>query len=173
VEKIADFLLELNLDWDEIHKPGVLAYLKPATKTITMNSLQRDFFDEHFGTEQFTLAHEVGHWELHVFDSDLLQGLLIGENLSKAFVCRNNQKDRMEIQANIFASHLLMPRRLLLPAMQGVKIDWPLLYDLRDHFQVSITALCKRLEALGVLFVSEDGKIYSSEAEAHGQMKLF
>ena len=176
VEAIADLLLELNFDWDEIDDDTVLAFLRPATKTITMNASKRDFFGQYFGTEQFTMAHEIGHWELHVTDGGFTQQLLlngVNQVSSQEFICRNNVRDRKEIQADIFASYLLMPTKLLLPAVQNAKISWPFLYDLCSQYHVSITALRKRLEKSGALYVTDDGKVYSSKAEANGQMKLF
>ena len=173
VEEIADFLLELNLDWEEIDEEDVLAFLKPSTKTITLNSLKRSFFETYFGTEQYTLAHELGHWELHVFNSELSQGSLIEKSPTKTFICRNYRKDRMEFQADIFASYLLMPTNLIKASLEMRSLTWTFLYELRDEYQVSITALRRRLEGLGMLYVTDDGKVFSSKAEAFGQKRLF
>ena len=55
-----------------------------------------------------------------------------------------------------------MPAHVLLEAVRNVDIlSWPVLYELRDRFQVTITALKVRLERLGLLYVAEDGRAVS------------
>ena len=69
------------------------------------------------GRYQFTIAHEVGHWRLHRG----LMGKDIGETDQPeidgppSVICRSSEaKLRVELQADIFASCLLMPRLLVL-----------------------------------------------------------
>lgn len=163
VEKIADFLLELNLEWRDIpdtEAEPILAYLDPGSKTIRLNERRLAFFEQYPGTYQYTLAHEIGHYQLH----------LLGDTRpDQAYVCRFQgiPKDRREWQAERFASYLLMPESLLLPAIEEIDLyRWPTLYRLRDQFQVSITALTIRLEELGYLYVTTNGRLYPSQTEA-------
>lgn len=162
VEKIADFLLELNLEWLEIpdtEAEPILAYLDPRSRTIRLNERRLAHFEQYPGTYQYTLAHEIGHYQLH----------LLGDRSGQAYVYRYQQqrKDRREWQAERFASYLLLPESLLLPAIEGVNLDrWPALYRLRDQFQVSITALRIRLEELGCLIVTPEGRLYPNRAAA-------
>jgi hypothetical protein len=68
-----------------------------------------------------------------------------------------------------------MPEHLLRPAIQNTDVlMWRNLYRMRDEFAVSITALVKRLKGLGVIYVTPqpENKLYRSEAEANGQMRL-
>ena len=68
---------------------------------------------------------------------------------------------------------LLMPSNPLMEAVKDVDLlSWPVLYGLRDRFQVTITALKVRLERLGLLYVTEDGELYPSRQEYEGQMRL-
>ena len=68
---------------------------------------------------------------------------------------------------------LLMPSHVLLEAVREVDLlSWPMLYELRDRFQVTITALKVRLERLGLLYVTGDGKLYPSRQEYEGQIRL-
>ena len=53
----------------------------------------------------FTVAHELGHWILHI--NNLLHGVLIDE------VLEEEGSSRIEIQANRFASYLLVPETSL------------------------------------------------------------
>lgn len=77
-------------------------------------------------------------------------------------------------QVNEYAAALLMPRDLVLRAIEGVDLtSWPVLYRLRDAFGVSISALRVRLEKMNLIYVADDGSIHHSAAEYHGQGRLF
>lgn len=78
------------------------------------------------GRFAFTVAHELGHWQLHrphyLLDKSGL-GLFSsgpGSGAIPAIVCRNKTKDRAEHQADGFASRLLMPRAAILAAVRDV-----------------------------------------------------
>ncbi|MEW5957262.1 MAG: ImmA/IrrE family metallo-endopeptidase [Chloroflexota bacterium] len=169
VEKIADFLLELNLEWLDIpdtELAPILAYLDPGSKTIRLNERRLAHFEQYPGTYEFTLAHEIGHYQLHVLSNELPPDHL--------YLCRDPQtgQDRREWQAERFASYLLLPLSLLLPAVEGVNLNrWPALYRLRDQFKVSITALRIRLEELGYLYVTAAGRLYPDRAAAAGEQR--
>jgi hypothetical protein len=72
------------------------------------------------GRYRFTLAHEGGgHWRLHrhLFSTSAAQALLFDVPASPSVVCRSSQaKERVERQADIYASCLLMPRKLIFAA---------------------------------------------------------
>lgn len=76
------------------------------------------------GRFAFTVAHELGHWQLHrphyLLDKSGL-GLFTstpGGSAVPAVVCRNSKKDRAEHQADGFASRLLMPRGAILDTVK-------------------------------------------------------
>ena len=82
-------------------------------------------------------------------------------------------QDLRELQAHRFMGFLLMPSHVLLEAVREVDLlSWPMLYELRDRLQVTITALKVRLERLGLLYVTEDGKLHPSRQEYEGQIRL-
>lgn len=186
VSFIAEILLELHILWDVIadtDESPILACIQPAKKTITMNEARRNHFDTFFGTEEYTLAHEVGHWDLHVHESDHTQPPLLldiddatetyMQSMQPTRLCRSDKQSRYEIQAERYAGYLLMPRHLLLPSIDGLDLcRWSTIYRLREQFNVSPTAMCKRLEALGLIYVS-DGRLYPSKAERNGQKRFF
>lgn len=178
VEQIADFLLKLNIDWSPIpddNASPILGCIIPATRTIQINERRREHFERYFGTFEYTLGHELGHHELHLLPENLEQLPLIGNSSQPGHICRPQQvKDRRELQAERFASYLLMPSFLLLPSIEGKDLcNWQTLYRLRDQFHVSITALNKRLTGINRLYVDEKGKLHPSKMIADGQRRLF
>ena len=98
------------------------------------------------GRYRFTLAHEGGgHWRLHrgLVRSDRDQESLFADVPKPTVICRSSQaKERVEWQADFYASCLLMPRRL-------VHAEWQerlgrtkplLLSDLRSNEKVILGA---------------------------------
>ena len=64
------------------------------------------------GRYHFTLAHEVGHWQLHrhLFKKRANQLSLLPDVEDRAdYVCRSSDHSPLEWQANYFAASLLMP----------------------------------------------------------------
>ena len=124
VDAILECHLGLSLDFDSMDKllgqRGVLGATWIDTKEVII--------DEHLdpsdnptieGRYRFTLAHEIGHWELHrhqvVVSTD--RSLFCGKP-QPSIICRSNaKKDPIEWQADCFASYLLMP-------VQMVENEW-------------------------------------------------
>jgi len=69
-----------------------------------------------FDKQNFTLAHEIGHLELH---KDLATNIFTMHQLSKILLDGNN--DPQEEQANQFAASLLIPKQLLQPLWKASK----------------------------------------------------
>ncbi|MBR8087608.1 ImmA/IrrE family metallo-endopeptidase [Burkholderia vietnamiensis] len=91
------------------------------------------------GRERFSIAHELGHWNLH---------------RGKAFRCRvddqseNMSSDRgLEREADSYAAHLLMPRSLFDPAIRaGMKFPtFKHIDDVAQAFEVSMAAAVIRM----------------------------
>lgn len=88
------------------------------------------------GRQRFAIAHEIGHWDLH-------------EGRTQVFLCtaedmRDYQSSVEEIEANIFASELLMPMRMMSP---GIKLKEPsiaVIEEIASRFEVSLTAAALR-----------------------------
>ncbi|MGB5933824.1 MAG: ImmA/IrrE family metallo-endopeptidase [Anaerolineae bacterium] len=175
IESLVEKYLDLWIEWgaieDDAREP-ILARIYPSGR-IFMNENRREHFEEYWGSEQFTLAHEVGHWDLHVHHGAVHQLTLPEMDPAPVFICRWNKRDRIEWQANRYASFLLMPDNLVRKVVSGLDLTrWPVLYDVRDCFGVSITALKIRLEEMGLIYVDEAGSIYRSEQEYAGQRVL-
>lgn len=84
-----------------------MAYIKDGVGIIGLNSLH------HINRQRFSAAHELGHHELH---AEILLGAV---HVDKGFqvLLRDDVSSRgvddREIEANAFASELLMPRDLI------------------------------------------------------------
>ena len=178
VERILEDVLDLRILWEDIPEPpgqSILAALDASSKTVVFNESRRTLVAETPGLYRTVLAHEAGHWEAHV-DHGLLAQLPFpnfGRDATCLYRSSGPGQDMREVQAHRFMGFLLMPSHVLLPAVRDLDLlHWPVLYELRDRFQVTITAMKVRLERLGLLYVTEGGKLYPSRQEYDGQMRL-
>jgi len=176
VEFIAEDLLGFSLTSDEFSETEALAYIDPNEMVICINLARSGYFD-HVGFD-FTWAHEIGHYLLNHFVEIGEQLPLWLQDQPKKLIHRENVREGEkyfwhEYQANKFAAYLMMPKWLLCPAIQRFNLrQWSSIYELAKYFNVSVTAMSRRLQELGLVFVS--GKtLYGSEEEATGQLPLF
>lgn len=87
------------------------------------------------GRINFTIAHELGHYLLHrklrdTFQCGQVQIIEYGSPESK----------RIESQANMFASYLLMPRNDFEVQIAGCELSFELLGHCANRYQTSLTA---------------------------------
>jgi hypothetical protein len=110
---------------------------------------------EFFQKKRFVLAHELGHMLLHAgkeasFTDDY-------ETL-EAY-----KKGKQEVEANTFASELLMPQLKFKEYCFKKKFSPDLIRGLSDRFNTSITSVAYRYLDIGnhplALFYSKDGKV--------------
>jgi Zn-dependent peptidase ImmA (M78 family) len=105
----------------------------------------------HPNRQRFTIAHELGHFLLHpksptVFVDDALVYFREDDSSSPS--------DAREVEANMFAAAVLMPKRLLERDIKGRYIDAfddSALRGLVQKYRVSQQALLIRLTRLGFL----------------------
>ena len=178
VERILEDVLDLRILWDSIPEPrgqSILAALEPGSKTVVFNESRRALIDETQGLYNTVLAHEAGHWEAHVDHRAPAQQPLphFEGGFSCLFRSSGPGQEPREVQAHKFMGFLLMPSHVVSETVRDIDfLSWPALYDLRERFQVTITALKIRLERLGLLYVAADGQLYPSRQEYDGQMRL-
>lgn len=178
IEKIAEKLLDLILEWNDIPEESseiIFAGLNPRRRKVIFNEKRRDYYKDTDGLYNTVLAHEVGHWVLHVDAADLgLQPMLPGTEMASAFVYRaTGPMKAIEWQAHAFMGCLLLPYRLLKNHIEtGDIYDWSGLYYIKEKFDVTISALVIRLKKMGVIFIDDDRSIYPSEAVSKGQSRL-
>lgn len=176
VERLADYL-DLGILWEPIPEPSgrtILGGLDPTGHLIVLNERRRVLFDDTPFLYNTVLAHEIGHWELHVDHTALVHPLLPGFERPFQFVCQRGSDTWEERHAHWFMSHLLLPRHLLAAQLVDVEItSMAEMYRLRDRCQVTISAMRITLEALGRGYVDEDGRVHPSRQEYQGQTRLF
>ena len=198
IEKVALQVLDLPLEWDPLPllaggRAAVSKLRQPRfgiPATIVLNAdLAETMFRECPGLEQTAVGHECGHGAFHL-DRGRVHQLDLGFDTEGDFVSDaaslDNPLDEVigrrgpvaddwwrEWQAHTFMRFVLMPRRLLLPQLaEGGYRNWRGrngLYDLRDCFGVTISALTVHLAKLRIARVDKEGHIHDLAPLARGQ----
>lgn len=163
--------------WEPIDEPPgqtILGGLAPQDRLIVLNECRRSLLLKTEGLVNTTIAHEIGHWVLHVDQSLIDHPTLPGFKRDLRYTCaRGDQTSWDEKNAHRFMGYLLMPRHLLMPLAEQADLTcWPGLYRLREQLNVTITALTIRLSELGLLHIDQDGSFHASREEARGQQRL-
>ena len=154
VERIAESLLGLLIDeHDDVRSlpnaptdVGRLSgMIDPPTKTIWLDRLE---CDKSRGRRRFTIAHECGHWVLH-----LGRGTGVGVYCRPADVVDRPAADSLQLavrerDANQFASELLMPEILVTEQARDTKGN---ISALAERFDVSVQAMRLRVQTLGLV----------------------
>jgi Zn-dependent peptidase ImmA (M78 family) len=107
------------------------------------------------GERRFAVSHELGHWQLH-------------SRLSQVFYC--SEKDLQEyrnggpeLEANTFASELLIPRFMLSSKLISAEPSWEIIKELSLRFNVSLTAAAVRYADISrqsvVVVFSQGGQV--------------
>ena len=179
--RVAEFL-DLDIVWDTLKTDDqgqVLARILPLEKLIEINEAV-PVLRENSGLESSTIAHEIGHWILHI-NHDELNGVITQLTLdfqkkdAQPFLCRSMTKlEGVEWQAQYFASCLLMPQSKLKEAVRDRKLTkWPHLYALAQDFGVTISNLTNRLQDLGWIHIPPGSKqIYPGKIITADQKSL-
>lgn len=100
---------------------------------------------------RFSIAHELGHYVLH---SNKTKGVFMDKLMfRKNIKLYNRREEQIEIEANYFAANLLMPKQMVIDAVN--KLDYlddddDNIKKLADLFQVSVSAMTYRLINLGL-----------------------
>lgn len=122
-----------------------MVYIKDGVPIIGVNSLH------HPNRQRFTIAHELGHFELH------RQMITTKVHVDKDFpaLMRDPKSatgtEQIEIQANQFAAELLMPNKLIKKELSGKQFDIEderPMEQLAKKFRVSKQALEYRIRDL-------------------------
>jgi Zn-dependent peptidase ImmA (M78 family) len=133
IEGIVEKHLKLRVEFDDLHRllgiprggfgpePDVFGAIWLETREIYIDqSLDPEEHPYIEGRYRFTLAHEGGgHWRLHrpLVVANRGQRSLFDNTTRPTVVCRTSQaKQRVEYQADLYASCLLMPRKLVMHA---------------------------------------------------------
>jgi Zn-dependent peptidase ImmA (M78 family) len=107
------------------------------------------------GRRRFAIAHEVGHWELH---ADLSQWELCSDADLLGY-----SGSPPEIEANAFASELLMPTPLFRPRCEKAEPDLEVIKALAHAFNTTMTATALR-------FIEECREMCLAVFSEHGRV---
>lgn len=131
IEDIIEKHLKLRIEFDDLHarhkvprpedgETDILGAIYGDGSIVIDETLDPDENPLREGRYRFTLAHEGGgHWRLHrhLIVKDTAQASLFDGESAPKFICRSSQaKERVEWQADYYASCLLMPRKMVLAA---------------------------------------------------------
>jgi len=110
---------------------------------------------------RFSIAHELGHFELHKLLSSV--SVCLAEDIEGSSRRGAAGASPLELEANEFASCLLMPERWFVPDCQGHPPSLDLVESLADKYTTSLTATARRYvelcdEAVAVVY-SRDGLV--------------
>lgn len=121
-----------------------LAHIRDGVPIVGVNALHAP------SRQRFTLAHELGHIQLH--RSELERAVHVDRGSLRRDGLAAAGTDPSEIEANTFAAELLMPAGLLLAALDGRSVDLEddaAVASLAKRFKVSEAAMRYRLSSLG------------------------
>jgi hypothetical protein len=142
VEALLD-TLGLSLLWDDLPE-DVLGALKADEALVILNERRVADFEANPGWERFTACHEVGHW---LFHGDRARTGTLPMLEGGRTWCRDGSRDPEEIQADRFASYVLIPTDRLHPFLPAAPWSgWAPVYRLAERFRVTATAMIVRLE---------------------------
>lgn len=122
VDDILEGRLGLSLDMDDLSRmlgvDDVLGAMWADTREVFVDqSLDPDEHPASEGRYHFTVAHEIGHWQLHrhFFLDNPAQTMLFAEaKPPPTLICRESEsKKPIEWQADRFAACLLMPKAMV------------------------------------------------------------
>ena len=122
-----------------------MAYIQDGISIIGINALH------HPNRQRFSAAHELGHHILH--SRDIRKQIHVSKGLRalRRDPVSSEGSDPLEIQANTFASELLMPREFLFEEIgtDGLDMDDEASVEkLAKKFRVSVSAMRYRLGGL-------------------------
>lgn len=173
VDRLVD-ALDLGLLWEPIPSVDgrdIAAELVADERLIRLNEDQRSLLVGNAGFYRFTVAHEIGHWELHAGDvragGDAMlwdagepvrcRRLVFGRDETPS-LGMSGAEARREHQAHLFASYLLAPTDVFMDAYQSIGCDgWPATLSLAENLELSGQATLVRLAEEGLGHRDENG----------------
>lgn len=123
------------------------------------------------GRRRFAIAHEIGHWELHKKQSQLLA-------CTDEDMLAHYGASPLEVEASVFAGSLLMPEHLFIERVNGRRPTKAVVDDLCDYFGTTLTATALRYVETStdyyVFVLSENNRIrWWRASESFGDHELW
>jgi Zn-dependent peptidase ImmA (M78 family) len=131
IDDIIEKHLKIGLEFDDMDRrfgvprssltpdPDILGAIYFGDRRIVIDeSLDPEDNPAMEGRYRYTAAHEVGHWRLHrELFCEPTQTSFLEADTPPSVICRSSQaKVRIEIQADLYAACVLMPRKLVMAA---------------------------------------------------------
>lgn len=135
---------------------GCSAYLAVANGNSTIGIAER-IAHQSRAWRNFTIAHELGHFHLHIDSMALAKSFNDDERTLNQWSSDNRQ----ESEANAFAAELLLPRPLVTNHLKTQALDWPSIELLAQKCHASLRATARRcveLSSEAIALVVTDGK---------------
>lgn len=124
---------------------GAISFLKDANAFyVLINKNKPDT------RQNFTIAHELGHYFLHAEIIKTEEALVDSDNSlgnPTLFRLDDAAHSKIETEANNFAASLTMPEQLVRKAWEGLSD----VEEVAKIFKVSVSAMSIRLERLGII----------------------
>ena len=168
--RVAEFL-GLDLVWDSIPddtQGQIAARILPLEKLIEINE---NIPQLRGGFGESTIAHEIGHWVLHINQQEVARKIRLqnkGINVRvEPLLCRTvDDINGIEWQAQYFAGCLLMPQHILIELSKDKDLTkWQHLYQMKDELGITISNLLHRLQDLGWIYLEPNSrKIYPGKS---------
>lgn len=141
VEEIIEAHLGLTFDFADLPRmlnvPNVLGGTWFRSREVKIDeSLDPDVFPDRLGRYRFTVAHEIGHWEMHrhrYLSAEGQAAMFAGAD--NPVICRSNDRSQLEWQADRFAGYLLMPKDMVFAqweAMHGNRLPYIAIDEIED-----------------------------------------
>jgi len=113
---------------------------------------------------RFTLAHELGHYFIESHREGIRTGVIPSHPSSHSLI----HSDRIELEADCFASNLLMPKdRFRTESARKRVFSLDVIRDLSDYFDASLTAAILRFIEVGtheiMVVFSQENKVKWSQ----------
>jgi Zn-dependent peptidase ImmA (M78 family) len=174
LSKYLESKYNLKIEFEKVSNKSFLGKLNYENNEIAIN----EELNDNITKKRFTIAHEIGHFILHRIYSNQLSEINDKEIDVNEFGDTDSNK-RMEIQANLFASQLLMPFEQIKPLAEKYfteeRIHKGYLYldhqscnqilvmkflaILHEHFNISTSVAKYRLKNIGLLKDETDNSL--------------
>jgi Zn-dependent peptidase ImmA (M78 family) len=158
----------LGLDIDIINLPlqqenDIVALIAPLEKKILINENSDKLA---LGLANSSIAHEVGHWVLHIDQREVdiylnkyQLGLKVEVPPPLHRLYGEKAQNRIESQSQYFAACLLMPQFKLEETRKGRNLTrWQHLYAMAEELDVTISNLVYRLQCLEWIYIPKNSK---------------
>lgn len=161
--RVAEFL-SLDVVWDSIandEQGEIAARILPLEHLIEINE---NIPKLRSGFGESTIAHEIGHWVLHINPEAVNLALhlqKLGSTIQvEPLLCRSQSNlEGIEWQAQYFAGCLLMPQYKLKEVSQRRDLTrWRHLYEIAQELGVTISNLIHRLKDVGWIYLPDNSR---------------